>query len=466
MKRLRNSKGDDSLKRTVLLNEKQVERAVLGSWVGPDVGIQSNTSRLVPFGKSREDMEVFLRHPDLLGETQPVELCGFSVYSMLRRANTLNEELQDDGPRKPYSDFASKRPILVAFPSEVAWLPKNTAMNAVERSFEDSLPLSSLGFDEVNAKKIARKISNLMATNPKTYAFWTSSTKQKFEGETLSSIMIRGSIATSNLARAKAMSGFVPIVDEGTPGSLALSHRFNLAYSHVIEDLIDTGQRAPVYFYTIALNSTCIKRDTWNSTLEKVVRNSRIALAENIFDGIHLSIRGLSRISLSSGRVNVVWKLMDQLKEATDQSKLPLWWSRPGLAGLAGLDNGVNFASFQINLNQDDIYRDGGPAEELPKFGKIVNTVKREIWHKNQVEAAMKGPDQGMPHLGVIGNAPTSRQLEIPVLYRIYFSKPYNIEAMNALGDDWRRHIGANEMSPGGQYLQSFEAPCNAWGSR
>ncbi len=243
-----------------------------------------------------------------------------------------------------------------------------------------------------------------------------------------------------------------------------MPHTFNLAYGYMMEDRDNGGRPAPAYLYTIGMNSSMIKRDAWSGELERVVRNARAALEDALFDGVHLSLRGLPYLSNSRGRVRVVFRLIEELSEVCQDTKVALWWSRPGLIGLGGLDHGVNFASYQLNLSFADVYYDGGPVDELPKFGKIYHPTRRELWDRDQVRRSLDTPEGGMPDIGPVRQRPTRRELDNPYRYRVSFSKPYNLAALNGLAEDWWRNIDHNETHLGREYLQGTEARFNGWG--
>jgi hypothetical protein len=55
-------------------------------------------------------------------------------------------------------------------------------------------------------------------------------------------------------------------------------------------------------------------------------------------------------------------------------------------------------------------------------------------------------------------------ELSSPPRYRVFFSKPYNMAALNDLAEGWWRNVDNNETRPGREYLQGTEAPFNQWG--
>ncbi len=453
--------------KTTMVVDKQVGQAQLGTWLGPEVGVDVKASSLVPYGKSREDLEVILRSQELLAERQAIELSGFGLYTALPRAYVIEDELVDGG-LDPYAVLASNHPVLVSYPFDVLWLVRDSGMNALRRGMTRvfSRRATGLGLSRQNAAELTERFIQLARASSRSYAFWRSITATEYEGETRSRFLMEWTIASALWARAKAMAGLVPVIDSHTPGSVALSHAFNLAYGNVMQDRDNEGRPAPAYLYTIGLNSTMIRPDTWTEELDRVVRNARVALEEMLFDGVHLAIRGLPYLSNSRGRVDVVLRLIDELSRVCQDIPLPLWWSRPGVIGVGGLDHGVNFASYQLNLSFADVYYDGGPVEDVPKYGKIYHPTRRELWNRDQVRYSLESPEGGMPDIGPVRQRPTQLELGSPQRYRIGFSKPYNMAVLNSLAENWWRNIDENETQPGQEYLQGADTPFNAWGLR
>lgn len=188
-----------------------------------------------------------------------------------------------------------------------------------------------------------------------------------------------------------------------------------------------------------------------------------------LFDGVFLSIRNLTAISNSHGRVNVCLKLMKKIAEITRVETAPSFWSRLGPIGLAALDLGENYCSVPPNLNLEDVFRaPGGPPEKVYHFGRIINPNMRERWYANQVQISVENDGRGLSPLEKYWskNLPTDEELIKPALYRINFAKPHNIATFNNLQDDWEKHISDGDTNPGREFLQSFEAPYCSWGLR
>src|SRR5437899_480967 len=98
------------MRTTTIVVEKEVERALLGSWsIAPAANVPFG---MAPFVKSREDIEVLLRHPGLLAAGQPIELSGFSAHRTLRAAVGLEEELARDGTGTTYGELTNSHPVV------------------------------------------------------------------------------------------------------------------------------------------------------------------------------------------------------------------------------------------------------------------------------------------------------------------------------------------------------------------
>ena len=451
--------------RTNIRIEHQCENAKTGTW-----NISSATSLpfgVVPFIKGREDIEAILKHQLSLPDMQPIEISGYGVNNILRRAVSIEAELEQAGIEDSgYSQMTKLHPCLVSFPADLIWLAREEEVRRLVSGLSEELVVSDFRLTSIDAKQVAWEIGKRLSGSARDYMFWRKLLeKDPVTNQTFSRLLIEYAISVANRSRATSMAGIVPSVDQKIPGSADLMHHYNIAYAAALGDRLDQGMRTPHYQYSIALNSSVIEADTWSPVLETVTRLARAALVADIFDGIHLTIRGMDRISLSSGRVNVVLLLINRLATITSEHHLPLWWSRPSLAGLAGLDEGCAFTSYRLNLDPGDVYAGGGGRVPIERqYGKVLNPVMRQIWNKNQVEAALNGPDRGMPDIGYSVQSPSPFALSSAKKYRIDFSKPYNTDAFNYLSSDWKLSVRNGETRPGSQYLQSFEAPHNQWG--
>jgi|SRR2546422_2906403 len=440
------------MKRTTLVVEQQVQKQKLGTWTGPDLGLSTKSGYLIPYGKSSEDMEVFLRYSNVLKDGQFVELCGFSIYTMVKRATALEESF-------PFNDFRSAHPVLVSFPPDVIWLGREKGAEVLNDGIEELLPPGEQGFEPSEVAQIAQTFSELARSSRKTYGFWQGIVQQRFRGVKYSKLLMEYAFAAASRVKAKAMTGIVPVIDPATPGSVSMAHRTNLAYIHHQNDLLEQGASlVPAYLYTIQLNSGMVKPDKWTPRHRRILQNAKAALqleSQTGLDGVHLSVRGIDRISQRRPRVAVLLRFIDGLREICDDAKLPLFWGRSSLAGLGGLDYGVDYASCPINLGGGDVYSDGGPRDELPKFGNLLNVHSRDIWNRDQLVLAS---EQGeLPDLGNVRNMPTDTELENPHDYRLHFSKPYNVAGIRYLAEDWVSHTRGGEIEPGREYLQTFD---------
>jgi hypothetical protein len=272
-------------------------------------------------------------------------------------------------------------------------------------------------------------------------------------------------------ARAKWFAGLVPLIHSSTPGSTLASHTFNEAFASVVAGRLKAALPTPAYMYTLNLDSTLFSEAKWNAMLRNVVGNTRLILQdeqyENAIDGVHVSIRNLDAISLSVERVRTVRKLMEKLSDICLEFKVPLWCSRFGPVSFAALDEGGTVASFMPNTNTGDVFTEGGPGDRDRFFGKVFNPGTRSRWNINEVRAAMNGPDRGMPSFSGAWtkNAPTREELLNDKRYRVHFSGPYTIAAMNGCLDQWRFDVSSGETKPGRSFLEGGEATYQSWGS-
>lgn len=448
-----------------IIVSKMVEEAQLGSWVSHRYGTQSSISCLGAYAKSDEDILVLLRNQSILDPDQPVELCGISLDRILGRAVSMEENAEPTSTPIDYAEFARTRPIIVSFPNETVWLARESAISKLGNCFIDVMQREHRDWDEDRVVKLAGQIQSLITANRKTFGFWKEITKHQEDGIVISRHLIDWTIASAIRARAKYMAGFTPMIDQRTPGSLSLSDKFNRAYLRVLAES-SKAHLMPHYFYTINLSPNSIGRDQWPKFLQKLVRTTRFEIETGEFDGIYLSIRKLEAISRNPGRVRTAKKLISSLADIAKDFRLPLCWSRAHVAGLVGLDQGVTFSTFQLNLNTDDMFMDGGPSgddAEQYKFGSALNPWTKEALLKGQVLSSMKGPAMGMPEIGGVSNRPTPAQIASHYQYRIGFSKPYNLRVMAMLSKKWQEQILNNEENPGAAYTKDFGAPWCNW---
>src|SRR2546421_1505568 len=143
------------MRRTALVVEKQVEYQKLGTWSGPGIGLNVKSGYLIPYGKSAEDMEVFLRYSNVLKEGQLVELCGFSLYTMLKRAASLNDTI-------PFNEFQAAHPIVVSFPPDVIWLGRGRGAEVLTEGVDDLLPPGELSLEPAEIRRIAEAFGTMV----------------------------------------------------------------------------------------------------------------------------------------------------------------------------------------------------------------------------------------------------------------------------------------------------------------
>ena len=459
------------MNRTVMLSDSQ-QSTDLGKLLIPSLGVETDYSSLCPYVSGSEDFEVLLKHPGVMREHQPIEVNGFSTHKVLSKALSMKERLEGSGiyspNRPPYEAISSDHPLIISYPPEVIWLGKENGVDAWGENIKRVLPRMDYGFNERQIRAFSTLVQSLVLNNPKTYGFWRAASSERFEGEAVTKILLDWSIDNTIGARGKWIAGLTPVIDASTPGSATLSHRINEACKALVDTRLEAGEEAPAYLYTINLNSSVIEADRWTEALSEIVRNARIAMEVPGYEGIYVSIRGLDMISTNNGRVNTLMRLMEELNSIARSAKLPTWWSRLGCVGLAALDLGTSFSSFTVNCNNGDVFHGGGPTDRKYRFGRIFNHVTRERWDVTQVMSSRGGPDSGLPPLNEYWsmNYPTQEMLQRDRMYRVDFSKPYNIAAMNHLMDDWLNNIRQGEVTPGREFLQNIEAPYSSWGIR
>jgi hypothetical protein len=460
------------MRRTLLLIEKEVLNARIGTMNVPEFKLTSKLNRLVPYCKHRENLDSLLRYSkEILDKDVPVELCGFSTYSLIQKANSLEAELKELG-LPTYLIFSSEHPLIMTFPPDVIWLAKKSGLRAWKNSIDY---ITSLG-ENYQPKKIIKKIisstEKLITDHPKTYQFWTRSTRTHIEKIKLSQWLINLSIDFAVRTRCKMMGGIVPVIDSKVKKSVDYNKTYNLAYAHIIRDRYNQDSKTPTYFYTINMNSSLFARSEWHPFFNKILRDVKQAILvdeEDLrFDGVLLSLRGLDRISLSESRVDTVKLFIERLKTICYDADLPLILSRFGLVGLSLFDIGINYCSYDMNMGIDDAFRSGGDSsiKDYYKFGKTINIDQKKFWFKNEIEKTISNPKLTLPSTINHRNMPTNEELNSPSKYRIHFSRPYNVASMTLLNNQWFSDIENKESKPGTEYLKDFEAPYSSWGKR
>lgn len=469
------------MRRTAMLYVPQPSDVSLGEIRISSLNVETEIGNLAPYIKGREGIESLLRHPEVMRNKQPLEFNGFKSADIKLRSLTLQEEVSTNALFKGYSDpynaLVSKHPLLISYPSDVIWFGREGAMTAWASSLSRVLPNMGMALDQTELNQIMNKIKVLVSANTKTYGFWRGLTEKvggtpgKDDGRPLSQVLIQWAIQNALDAKAKWFTGLTPLIDISTPSSTLLSHRLNEAHAVVVQDRLNLGLPSPAYLYTINLNSTLFAEGSWNAMLRNVVANTRMALESSEYEkgveGVYASIRNIDLISVSAGRVETLKKLMRELNELCLEFKVPIWYSRLGAVAFAALDEGASVVSFMTNTNTGDVFSDGGGGKNDNRFGRIFNSTTRSRWKINEVRAAMNGHDKGMPSLANYWsrNYPTEQELTSDKKYRINFSGPYTIAAMNNQLEQWRENIIQGETKPGSSYLEGGEGTYQAWGT-
>lgn len=449
------------MKTNNLLIEKEVGKAKMGYLTDSKKSVKNiQLNQLVPYLPKKEDFEIVFRNNSLLEKSQPLEFNGFNTIQFLEQANILRGELLEQ--YTTYSELTTNHPSIMSFPAEVVWL--SNGLENFKTNIIWGLQKGEIGFNKEKAVKIAGKYEEIIKNNQESYGFWET-IPQKFESEILSRRLIDLTIELSRQAKMKYLAGLVPIIDSKAIGSIALSHTWNLSYATVIDDWRDNGLDVPKYFYTINLNSSIIEKDNWTEALETLIRYADYAIRSQSFDGIHLTIRGLSRISGDSGKVATLLKLISELIAIAHNEGIPFWLSRFGIIGLGLLDEGVDFASFSLNMGIDDVFskfNNSGRQNKEQLYGKIFHRDMKKILDLHQI---MKLPN-GLPEVKGFKNKPTDLELSSSTAYRKGFAKPYNLAGMNHLNGQWFENIKNGETNPGREYLQKFDSPryFSTWG--
>lgn len=435
-----------------LLIEKEIGTAKLGQMYDRNRSFNDmQLNQLSPYIAKSEDMKVILQNDQLLMDNQPLEFNGFHTKQLLNTAR--NFELKSLKSFTPYSDLTNSHPSIMSFPSEVFWLAIPDGLKKFKENMTWVLQRDKIGFDKSKADKIADYYVDLINSNAKKYSFWGLVT-QKYESETLSKLLIESTIELALQSKMKFLAGLTPIINSNTLNSISISHKMNLAYGNIIDDMLDRGDNAPKYFYTIALNSSMISNDNYTDGLKTIVENTRQAMQYDLFDGIHVSLRGLSRISDYSGRVNTLSKFITELNNVANDELLPIWWSRFGLIGLTTLDSGASYSSYTLNMNLNDIYSRGfgGKQKEKQLYGKVLIPQIRKLLDANQIS---KLGDK-LPKIDGVSCKPIDSENEKATPYRINFGKPSNIAAMRWINEKWLKDIKNGEINPGKEYIKTY----------
>lgn len=416
----------------------------------------------------------------MLQPRAPIEINALQLQAILTKATVLDEILMQDRPSTvSYVEFAREHPVIASFPAEALWICKPKALKALHATIVETLPQAGQGLSDESIEMIAKKIVKNAGDHAKTHGFWNAIAKERHERAPLSSYLLATAAAGAVRARASAVAGPVPLLDPKARGSVNLAHRYNVALASVLSD--QTSTKRPVQFYNIPMNSTAF-RGKKGLFIDQVVRNANLALEpRDLFGGILFSIRGLDRIRKDSARTAQTLEFVKRIGRLGQVYRVPIIWSRAGLDGLAGLDEGVHFATSTPNLSHTEFFSDGGPGGSSA-YGRVFNHVTGKFLSVGDVEAVRSGPDRGMP--SVPGAAPLPPRAELYA--RLYhprshapgttelsatsvsaldypqneyhlWSKPRNIATMTELSRDWQRHVLNGETHPGRTYLGRVE---------
>lgn len=453
-------------KRSSVMVTQTVGKATLGEWTNPLIDYATPIGQMVPFCKGRESIEVILRHINELNLGQPVEYSGYSMESILHRARVVrNDMLYLDFP-DPFSELSSHSGI-VSYSPEVIWLGREKGINAFKRSLIDNLHKApGLGFSATDSKSIAEEIGKFAKASAGNYSFW-GHMSDEYNGEKYGSILIEFQCYTASRLRCKALAGLVPIIDQRHPRSINIVNSFNEATAIELESLKNDGIPVPdFYFYTVNLNSSMFRDSNFNSELETTIKTVNSALKTNgeLYDGLHLSIRGLDRIACDPGRVDVVYRFVEQLRQTCSSLRMPFWFSRVGIPGLSFLDNGVNFCSSLLNMSLRDPYEVGGGAIDSDNiFGKTYHPIEQRRMTVREVEKCMKS--KGMPEIRGTKFSSSKIDLKNSTRYRVNFAKPYNLANICDLSERWQNYVANGDEAPGQSYLaRCREKDFTAWG--
>lgn len=421
---------------------------------------QMPLNQLIPYISGREDLEVVMKHPQLIN-SRLIEFNGLKTKSILSKASKI--ESTAFNINQSYSNLVNNSPSLMSFPSEVTWLSVEDGIEKFKENVIWILQKDYFNFDESKAKKIADHYAELIKSNYQNYSMWNG-LNVRLEGEHLYSLLIEISIELALQARMKFLAGFTPVINQKTASSIELSDKINWAYNKILTDRENYGHNSLKYFYTLNLNSSVIQPDSYSDELKRIVSLTGRAMQEPEFDGIFLSVRGLENISKSRGRVSTLLKLIEELSFIAHEERVPIWLSRFGLAGYAAFDSGVNYSSYTLNMGLRDVFTSGFGNGERASHGKVFHWPSRKILNVSQAEKVIAY--EGFPEFHGIRNTPTTAQLQSSTLYRTNFSKPTNVAAMCTLEEIWTAETRSGEINAGKEYIKTFSEPSfyNTWG--
>lgn len=470
---------------SLVIIQRENGMAQVGTWNSPQLGITSAVSGLTAYAKGGEDIECILRGKSVLQPRAPIEINTLQLQAILTKATVLDEILSQDKPRTvSYVEFAREHPIISSFPAEALWICKPKALKALHTTLVETLPQAGQGLSDESIEIIAKQIVKHAGDHPKTHGFWNAIAKDRHERAPLSSYLLAMAAAGAVRARASAVAGPVPLLDPKARGCVNLAHRYNVALATVLNS--QTSTKRPVQFYNIPMNSTAF-RGKKGAFIDQVIRNASLALEpRDIFGGIIFSIRGLDRIRKDPARTSQTLDFVRRIGRLGQVYRVPIIWSRAGLDGLAGLDEGVHFATSTPNLSHTEFFSDGGPGGSSA-YGRVFNHVTGKMLSVGDVEALRSSADGGMPSVPGVPPLPPRAELyarlyhprpqpsgttelsatsgsalDYPQDEYHLWSKPHNIATMTELSRDWQRHVLNGESHPGRTYLARVEG-LEAW---
>lgn len=446
--------------RSVLTVEKQVNSASIGWWVNPLTGYSTPMGQLAPICKGREDVEVLMRNESRMNRGQPVEYSGWSLGSTLSRAMKVDNEVLYENGYSPFSLLSNHHPSLMSYPPEVLWLGNEKAINAFTKAIAQELPRAGMGYSREGALRLSQEIASMAMRSTQSMSFWNE-IENEFDGETYARALIGFQVYSASRLRAKALAGMVPLIKPEYTSSLERTDTLNKLTAAETIAAREEGFPAPdFYFYAMNLDSSVFctpnsRREYMRAAAvrDDTLRMANAALQKNteLYDGLHVRIRGIDGISSSVQRRAIINQYVDDLVRICARLKVPLWMSNTGLPGLSFLDRGVTYCSCQMGMNTYDIYRSGGgTGDPDDTYGKTYHPSKQKRLFKRDVEREAK--NSGLPMVRGLGEL-RPEWLVSAGAFRTNFAKPYNLATICELSEQWQRYTRDGEDSPGCEYL-------------
>jgi hypothetical protein len=454
-------------KKSTVVIAKTIGSARLGEWINPQSGFTTTTGHIAPFCKGPESTEAMLRNVQMLNPDQPIEYSGFGMDAIIRKAISVQTEIYYRDSSDPFTELAS-HPGIVSYPPEVIWLANAQGLNAFKKSLVENLPkIRGTGYSKDDAVAIADRICLMAKNGAGSLSFWEHLTDE-FNGESYGSILVNFQAYTASRLKCRGLAGLVPLIDERHPKSIEMTYQFNEATATELENLRNEGAPAPeFYFFTLNMNSSMFKNSNMSDELNKTIEMVNFALRNNkeLFDGLHVSIRGLDRISDDPGRIDVVYKFIARLREICTAVLIPFWFSKSGISGLSFLDKGVDYCSSSLNMSLGDVYVGGGGAVNSENiYGKVYHpTLQKRFTVKEVVRTIEKRGT--MPEIRGVNFLLRDADLVSSQRYRVNFGKPYNLAVICDLSDKWRNLVVTGEEESGRIYLSRCPEPIfRSWG--